>query len=78
MEKNCYLYTIKAISVIFVMLIISIFAQISNNVVLYDELGINPKGSENIFIGYALILSFIGLLICLVSYYFYKKNLAIK
>lgn len=56
----------------------SLFLQISFDVALFDEYGINPDGDTNRFFGYAIILCFAGLLLSIYTYVQYRKTIIAK
>jgi hypothetical protein len=64
--------------VILTLTLASLFLQISSDVALFDEYGINPNVDTNRFFGYAIILCFTGLLLSIYTYVQYRKTITVK
>lgn len=74
MKTDKVMYGLKSMMVLFSLLLASLFLQISSDVERYDIYGISPGTDTNRFLGYALLLGFAGLLLCVYTLYQYKKT----
>lgn len=74
MGKKKLIYVFRLLITLLSMTLISFFFDISLNVAYYDDHGINPTGSQNLFFGIAIVLSVCTLLVCLITLHFIKKE----
>jgi len=74
MGKKKLIYIFRVLITLLSMTLLSFFLDISSNAAFYDDHGINPTGSQNLFFGIALVLCVCTLIVCLVTLHFIKKE----
>lgn len=74
MGKKKLIYIFRVLITLLSMTLFSFFLDISSNVAFYDDHGINPTGSQNLFFGIALVLCACTLIVCLITLHFIKKE----
>ncbi len=74
MGKKKLIYIFRLLITLVSMTLISFFFDISSNVAYYDDHGINPTGSQNLFFGIAIILCICILIVCLLALHYIKKE----